>query len=187
MKNMYLKGLLLLILLTGNSHLFAQSNKIPWGHGTKLTWEDFQAAPDTRKDAFAYTEYTLDNSFGLDGSGKILVKVNCSFAKNKSWKKTDKKLTPELLKHEQGHFDIGEIYARKLRQTFANYSLTHIYSPNTKMEIEIIVQKAMDEAHAFEAQYDKETNRGIVAAKQEEWWLKIATMLKDFNQFEERL
>ena len=44
-------------------------------------------------------------------NGKVTYKIDCRFEKSKSWGlvKND-----WILKHEQGHFDIAEIFAQKI-------------------------------------------------------------------------
>lgn len=50
--------------------------------------------------------------------GKTIVEAFGLFLKSKSWiKGADEK----VLKHEQGHFDIAEIYARKFEQAMKQY------------------------------------------------------------------
>jgi hypothetical protein len=45
------------------------------------------------------------------------VRVEVEFYPNSSWVKPGRKST-ELLKHEQGHFDLTELYARKAEKQY---------------------------------------------------------------------
>ena len=179
------KGPLLFFLLLAGSHLFGQANKISWTGVNKLAWEDFQGKPDAASEHTATTVYWLDYTYKWDGNGKLTMKVNCSFLRDKSWKKTDKKLTPELLDHEQLHFDIAEIHARKMRQAFSNFAFAHTNNSNTKADLENIFRKTMDEVHAMNAKYDEETNHSKNIASQRQWSLKIKSMLQELSGYAE--
>src|SRR5690349_706212 len=85
---------------------------ISWSGDRLLTWEDFKCEPKTGTDAVASTSTSLGIAYQLV-DGKLTYDVTCNFSKVKSWgsMKTD-----YILAHEQGHFDITEIYARKLHE-----------------------------------------------------------------------
>jgi hypothetical protein len=108
--------------------------QIPWSETVRLTWDDFQGKPDARNfDAF--TKTTVSYKSKWDKDGVITVTVECSFDKNNSWKKPGPNLTPKLLLHEQMHFNISELYARKMRREFKEYTSTRRHGPNTNNEL----------------------------------------------------
>lgn len=107
-----------------------------------------------------------------------------------SWVKPDRK-TPELLRHEQGHFDIGEIYARKIRTALAPHIGTSVTAggdtANTARDqassqiqsklnaIIIPLQQAEDQ---MQTDYDNETGHRIGnPAAQAAWEQEIKSML----------
>jgi hypothetical protein len=161
------------------SFLFAQSNNeelLDWSPSRKLTWNDYKANPDPESDAAASTtsylgiEYNItSNSFGY--------KIQSRFSKTRSWGlyKTD-----YILSHEQGHFDIAEIFARKLNKKMSEYRFNkRMY----QQELNIIYQDILDEKEKMQNDYDKETNHSINKEKQAEWLKKIAVMLGDFADY----
>ena len=104
-------------------------------------------------------------------------KITCTFSKTKSWglHKTD-----YILMHEQGHFDIAEIFARKLNKKMSEYK----FNKNSfKEDLKEIYQSIAIEKDAFQNQYDEETNHSIKKEKQAEWLKKISDQLKEFEIF----
>jgi hypothetical protein len=49
--------------------------------------------------------------------GELTYEITCSFSKDKSWGLLK---TPYILAHEQGHFDITEIYAVSCTKNYRN-------------------------------------------------------------------
>src|SRR5688572_4581520 len=106
----FLVGIILLLSHT----LYAQEIRVNGQPRTPiLTWDDFKGKPDKSSPFFAYTYWTINclyDAFTLKGDTvKWNVKIVLDLTKD-SWKKKDK-LSDSLLKHEQGHFDVGRICA----------------------------------------------------------------------------
>ena len=174
---------LILICLATAGICLAQGNRIPWREGTKLNWTDFTGPPDHSSEHDATTRYSFDYNYKWDGNGAITVKISLYFDKNISWKKAGEGLTPELLKHEQIHFDIAELYARKMRKTFAEYTAAHKSGPNTKNEIAKLFSEMSAETQKFQDVYDSETNHSEITEKQMEWNKKVSLMLSELSQY----
>ncbi len=164
----------------------AQVDKISWRKGVKLTWDDFQGTPNTSSPYIAYTSNWINYTYNWDGNKKLSFNVTCSFQRSKSWKNSSHNLTEDILQHEQGHFDIGEIYTRKMRQAFTNYCASHTYNTNTQSDLDGIFHKLLDETHVIEDRYDNETNHSILTAKQTEWYAKITSMLEELSAYAEK-
>lgn len=98
-------------------------NKLYWTKNKRLSFSDFLGIPDKQD---ALNEFTKNNThtFGtitksIDISyqtqkGKTVFTVYAGMDKKLSWIRNDGDTI--TLKHEQAHFDICEIYARKLRR-----------------------------------------------------------------------
>ena len=162
----------------------AWSQLIPWKGDVLLVWSDFQAAPDPASNYAAYTAYSINQSWRSEASGKIIATTQCSFDKNKSWKKPEKNLTPKILQHEQIHFNIAEIYARKIRQAYSNYASTHKYDANTSADLGKIFKTLLNECGEYNVTYDNETNHSINEDKQKEWTTKVMSQLSELKAFE---
>jgi hypothetical protein len=159
--------------------LFAQSRDeelLEWSASRKLTWKDYKADPERGSDAAASTtsylaiEYNIrSNSFGY--------KIQSKFSKTRSWglHKTD-----YILSHEQGHFDIAEIFARKLHKKMSEYQFN---KKTYQKDLNKIYQEILDEKEKMQNDYDKETNHSIKKEKQAEWLKKISKMLEEYEDF----
>ena len=144
---------------------------IKWNESRKLTWDDFKAAPQKMGSTAAMTTTHLGFSYNV-AQGKITYKIDCQFEKNKSWGlvKND-----WILKHEQGHFDIAEIFARKLNKGVGEYQ----FNKNAfQKDLDVIYKSVIDEKEKYQQQYDDETDYSRNKPKQEEWFKKIETELK---------
>ena len=129
---------------------------IAWSPENILTWEDFKGkAPDNDR-AAATTASGISYQFSTSGSsGEIELDylVSTFFYPNKSWYQPS--LCDSLiLSHEQLHFDISELYARKMRNRLASSS----YTENVKAEVKQIYKEVLEELEAFQNLYDDQTN-----------------------------
>ena len=160
-----------------------EEEKIPWSEDYQLTWADFKSLSAHGGGFVASTSSGIaySYSFGYDGSkGKMasIVKVSCNFYPERSWY-SKKDASDYILKHEQTHFDISEIYARKLRKEIAKTN----FSDNMSEELEVLFYKFEDERAAFQKQFDKETDHSKLYDKEIEWELHILKLLKDYDSW----
>lgn len=155
------------LLIYGRS--FSQDT-INWRPDYKLKWEDFQAKPDTTSEHGAVS--TIQTKYSSTNTEKdFTFKVYCFFEKKKSWVKI---YTNEGLIHEQGHFNISEIFARKLIVAFKNYK----FNPTTvAQDLKKIFTQIKLERAALDNLYDKETDFHRDSVNQEKWNKKIAEEL----------
>jgi hypothetical protein len=143
---------------------------IPWVPAYRLTWDDFLCAPQRNTDAVASTSTALGIAYQIT-NGKLTYQITCKFSKQKSWVLVK---TPYILAHEQGHFDITEIFARKLYQVLQTYRLNR---PTFQEDINTIYESIVNAKEAFQAAYDKETDHSRNRRKQAEWLERIDTLL----------
>ncbi|HUQ96965.1 MAG TPA: DUF922 domain-containing protein [Chitinophagaceae bacterium] len=154
----------------------ADDEYIPWVTTTRLSWDDFLCAPKRNTDAVASTSTALGMAYQIKG-GKLFYQVSCKFSKQKSWGLVK---TPYILAHEQGHFDITEIFTRKLYQALKGYRL----QPATfQKDINAIYEAIVQAKEAFQAAYDGETDHSRNKRKQEEWLERIDTLLEDTQPY----
>ena len=141
-----------------------------WNDEIKLTWDDFKAKSTDTKGYAAYTFTMITLNYEFKSSGQTFTPtftVKCAFQRSKSWvnRKDQKSQTPEILAHEQLHFTIAEITARKLRRNLK----VQQYTKNYNIEIKEIYNKSLDEGEKMQARYDKETNHSIDKEAQKRW------------------
>ena len=168
-----------LLLLAIPSFCLAQGKDediIEWDSSRQLTWNDYKGRPDSRSDAAASTTTYLGIEYRMDEKG-FAYKIQCRFSITKSWgwSKTD-----FILKHEQGHFDIAEIFARKLNQKMSGYQFNR---SSYKTDLKSIYDGITNEKEAFQDLYDKETDHSRKKEQQLEWLKKIEKMLADLESY----
>lgn len=156
-----------------------------WAKDRLLTWNDFQGEPDATSQSWmhALSATTLTQFTDFDPimkSTKIKLKINwvrieARFVPHRSWVKEGRK-TPDLLKHEQGHFDIAELMAReiteKMNKKLKGKSIMSPYSTLDEADKDpqnLITKFAKKEFDILEKtakftheKYDKDTNHGRI-------------------------
>lgn len=97
----------------------SDANRIPY---QQLTKDNFKGAPDPTNPRLATTctgitvSWSFRTTLRVDGKyeSKLLdIEYESYFTEEESWWR-DKTINGDLLRHEQGHFDIVEILAREL-------------------------------------------------------------------------
>ena len=151
-------------------------NVIVWNEYRTLTWEDFKGkrTEDAAGDAGTVVQIKAKPYMV---KGQVKYDVAAVFVKNKSWSDAQ---TNELLAHEQLHFDIAELYARKIRQVSAE--LVEAGEQDVK-DYNRAIQKLLHESDEVDIQYDMETLHGAMVNKQAEWSKKVKSELKALGQF----
>lgn len=85
-----------------------------------------------------------------------------------------------LLKHEQGHFDIAELFARKFKIALDTANLNN----NTiNKAIEDILAKILAEKKAFDMLYDKETDFSNNVTNQTRWSKNILLQIEKLKDY----
>ena len=154
----------------------ADDEYIPWLTEHRLSWDDFLCEPRRNTDAVASTSTALGIAYQIKG-GQLTYQITCKFSKNKSWGLIK---TGYILAHEQGHFDITEIFARKLYQALNGYRLNR---PTFQTDINEIYETVIEAKEAFQAAYDGETDHSRNKRKQAEWLERIDMLLTDTEPF----
>lgn len=160
----------------------AQDIEKLWHADQKLTWNDFKASPDRNHPYAAITYSGISYGFSaevVNGEVYIDYTVNCFFVASKSWVKKRYLGDPELLKHEQLHFDITELFTRRLREELSTMSFTE----NVKLEIQAVYKKITKEKVTMQELYDLETDHSKKEHAQNTWQLKIENELQKLNKF----
>jgi len=158
---------------------FAQNNDeelIQWDSTRLLTWNDYKGRPDAKSDAAASTTTYLGIEYRMDEKG-FSYKIQCRFSITKSWGRSK---TDFILKHEQGHFDIAEIFARKLNQRMSQYRFNQT---TYKTDLKTIYDTITKEKEAFQDRYDSETDHSRKKDEQLEWLKKIEKMLAELSAY----
>ena len=176
-------SLVLILLSITTGYTYAQF--IPWTKDRPLTWDDFKGKKPHKSKFAAATASFIHYKLDRYSEDSIDVKVYCLFIAKKSWKKS-KNPTPYLLKHEQLHFDITELYTRKLRQSFNEYQLAHGRNSASKLRFSLLSERNRRSWHHCQNKYDRQTKHSLRRAVQEKWNKKIAEQLVELSVFEKK-
>ncbi len=159
--------------------------EIEWASKRKLIWEDFKGSPKsfTNPNAAAqtYCGFAVQSNYvTMFSTAKIFARN--FFTCNLSWVRPDQKNRSDLLEHEQGHFDLCEIYTRMLRKEFTERRMT---AYNINKEADVIFKNIYALYLERQELYEEETNYGLNEQKQIEWRTNInreLNSLKDYIQ-----
>jgi hypothetical protein len=143
---------------------------IVWTEDRKLQWSDFNPL-ELEGNKAATSDIGIDILTVSSSKGGFEHEVFSYFLKRSSSTATD---DAGVLNHEQVHFDIAELYARKIRQKLhqirdRGYTIKEYHS---------IVDKIYQDYFEVQNQYDKETGHSVNSEKQAEWDLWVARELK---------
>lgn len=158
--------------------------KVEWQEGKKLVWDNFKSKINNQrgKDIVAYTHcgwvYSVVKSSNPKGSAKI--NVETVFNEDKSWKDTER-INDYVLNHEQKHFDIAEIYARKIRKEVDGKIKT---SGDYDRYFQTIYNRILKDYKNFQALYDGVTEHGMNKEKQEEYNTLISKELEQLKNYQ---
>jgi pullulanase/glycogen debranching enzyme len=149
---------------------------IEWSPVKRLTWDDYLAKPSSSTDAAAITSTALGIEYHLKNNA-LTYTITCRFSKNNSW---GRHKTEYILQHEQGHFDITELFARKLAKELREYKFDpHKYQD----DVGKIYKKLMYEKEEYQNKYDKETDFSRNKEQQAEWLEKIRDELDELDEY----
>lgn len=180
--------LLIFILLLNQS--YAQtinatdtSEVIIWTKDRPLTIEDFVGEQDPNfiiknYPAEAATFSKIKAVFDYDENGHMICVILTEFHKSKSWMTLKDEYT---LNHEQKHFDITEIYARKARKEIGEL----IQNSNWDLSVlESTFDALLQEWRMMQNEYDSITAHGNKVKKQKDWNRKLLLELEDLKEYE---
>ena len=150
---------------------------IPWSASRHLTWADYLGAPDFSTDAAAMTVYLIGYSTECTGD-RLSFSVTTTFQPDRSWVRSSvlesTVRATRLLEHEQLHFDLSELHARKIRQWLAGLSKA---CSMTRGELEKLVTNRVRDITSTQLEYDRDTDFGLDARAQAKWSADTAKAL----------
>lgn len=155
--------------------------KMQWNENRQLTWNDFQGEPNRGDDFVASTNSGISFSFSYQTrNGKMTMdyEVLCNFYPELSWYKPDL-VTPYILKHEQTHFDISELFARKLRKAMAETT----FSNNPKEEVNALYEVIEKARQAMQNKYDEESEHSKNKTAELQWREFVAQELQAYDRW----
>jgi len=151
-----------------------------WSDSRKLTWEDFRGAVNAQSDeSAAATHCGIGFKTNIAEGNKPGIFVYNTFYVNKSWVRPDAKISG-ILDHEQGHFDLCEIYTRKLRERMNSFNFN---TPDVKQALLSIYSEVNSEYERRQQAYEEETTHGTNIPQQKKWQASITRELTSATNY----
>ncbi len=156
--------LLTALVLMLSFFTYGQEPANRWKGNQLLQWADFEGeVKDTSSfDAECFANVSYEYVFYSPNDFRFDVYAN--FDRNNSWRRKEMQ-SDELLRHEQLHFNIAELFADRLKFEFENY----IYSEDYETEIVGIFNRVKVAYHQMQDEYDEETNHSLNKEEQKKW------------------
>lgn len=153
-------------------------DKIFWNENRKLVWEDFQSKtqPNTSKAAattFCGISYLLKSPTKKFTARQV--KIEAFFVPSKSWAHNEHK-TELVLMHEQSHFDIAELFARRFRKLISDKTMD-------AKALQKFYTNVYDNYKDYQQDYETATNHGRIREKQLEYTEKINQEIEKLSNF----
>ena len=153
-----------------------------WQENNMLTWENFKGEPKLNSVAVAETVSGISFGFSVKKRNADVVsfstEVNAYFYPEESW--FDKKRSnPYILKHEQLHFDITELFARKFRKGISELKVSN----HINDELKVLYQNNETGLIQFQKRYDEETNHSENFDIQKKWQLYVKSELDKLSKY----
>lgn len=152
---------------------------IVWTEDRFLTYIDFNRRVFKGEKA-AESDIGIDVRSMLNGTNKYVHTVFASFDKRSSSIEVDNDL---IIAHEQLHFDIAELFCRKIRKKLREISKVKFNRKQYDSEIDQLYELYFK----YQEQYDTETNHSKNFRMQKEWNNKVALEMKKFKAYTSKL
>lgn len=172
----FIPFVLIAFTLMGASTSDRMNDDLHWDPVKSLSWDDFRGRPDHLAKGDAASRISL-RARPYKKRNQLFYVVTPVFHRNESW---CKKPTPELLAHEQLHFDIAELFARKSRMKISTLKRQGVRDVSV---YNAAVSEIFEESNRVDAQYDHETVHGASRKKQTEWEYSVRIELMLLNRF----
>lgn len=174
--SMFSRLLLAMLIVSSFTSRTKNDDVIQWKSTYRLNWSDFKAPPPANAANAALTSSGIMMKFGTDGES-LHYEISCNFVKNNSWGRIRNE---HILAHEQGHFDIAEIFARKLNKELKAYRFN---SRSVSKDVNNIYKNVMDQLLQMQNLYDEQTDFSRNFGQQKEWLEKIDNYLTALNDY----
>jgi hypothetical protein len=195
----------LVVALFSTATLAGQA-AIEWSSARKLSRDDFKGRAPMSGPAESMSWINIDASWECE-SGQLVAHARATFNPALSWWRLGRgsiwgdagdprtnasraqlsartsllQRNAQLLDHEQLHFDIAEVAARKIRARFEEFR-NACGEPGLTEPIAQIITEIDRELQDEQARYDRETAHGANAQAQDSWRRQIRQRLADLPE-----
>jgi len=173
------------ILLLFCCLIFVQNDEpvLSWNESYKLAWQNFKAKPNSNESAVAITASGITFGFSIGQTDKKEVvsfssEVHAHFYPELSWYKKEQ-ADNHILGHEQLHFDITELYARKFKYRISQVKLSN----NVRRDLKKIHNDINTELSQMQNKYDNETDYSRNFESQSKWKIYVDAELATYSKY----
>ncbi len=179
---MKMKAIIVCLFVLYGFISFAQPNEnnslVKWDAHNKISWDNF-IVKDTN-DRFAAESNTFFKANFYLKNDSVFCQVITYLNADRSWRKPWLPTEGEYaINHEQIHFDITEIFARKIRKEL-------ILNSANEPQVEKIYFDNAKACREFQVLYDNETRHSLDRRNQERWNKHIKLLLLSLDDYKEQ-
>lgn len=167
-----------------HKNLENEADKLAWQADRPLRFEDFRGDNKIGRDSFdlgrsqVITGGMTASSIDLQVKGNTLSKnidvlIVAQFYRKLSWIGVQSR-NAYTLNHEQRHFDITEIFARKLRKAWSEAAIN---ATNYETDGKVLHRLVLADYDRYQDLYDNATRHGMNVVAQQQWDQRIAEEL----------
>jgi len=159
--------------------------QIEWSANRRLTWDDFKGMPKTMSNTNSAAQTYCGFSFETNrvtAFKKVKIFTKNSFDCYLSWVRPDQMTRLDLLEHEQVHFDLSEVYARRLRKNLVEMNLT---LNNLTTGADVVFKAVSKEYLERQELYEAETRYGLDKEVQHMWTKEVVNEIEELSSWTE--
>lgn len=156
------------VRLVIDDHYQAPKADTVFYHPSKpLQYGDFRAEPKTgRYAAMVFTSISYEGNSRVDNNLlEVIVKLKVYVVKSMSWMRPESR-NPQVLKHEQTHFDIARISAERFKKKLSRLELT-VGDHDSQIQYQFL--ESYREMNHLQKAYDRDTRHGLNPEEQRRW------------------
>jgi len=161
-----LSGSIIIIVMLLQTAFFAPVVYTRW---QQLSWDDFDGIPPIFSRYAAAISSFIEIEYDSTRSAYFAYAAQHNVG---SWVKRDSTDQAYMLRHEQYHFNITEIFARQLNQYIRDNP------EGTARLFELRLESLAMDKNQMQKEYDSETDHGTITSIQSKWEFRIDSMLQ---------
>jgi hypothetical protein len=149
----------------------------------QLNINDFQGQPQ-KGNNIAYTNCSLDFSYQpvmVRGYYQLTFNIHVVMNKNRSWldrnRITSSDMLTEVLKHEQGHYNLAFLMQQEMLRVFGNTR----FGSNYEQQVNTIFSRIKNKYQQLNNDYDEDTNHMQDRKQQNSWDLFFNQQLGQYS------
>jgi predicted secreted Zn-dependent protease len=166
---------LLVCVLPGMQEMMAQQ-MVSWQESQPLSWKNFKGKIPSNASQAAVTHTTIDFQVRLKQQS-AQYNITCYFDESLSWGKIK---NTDILAHEQLHFDITELHARRFCQSLTTLAIIGVGDmENINQRFKRIMADMQQMQHTYDIETDFSRNQGA----QKKWSNYIKQQIRELERY----